>query len=254
MVAMTAAGLGLAATKLLAGGLTPPAPVSATNGDTTVPTDAATQFNGIPGNNVNQQVLNYALTLEFLEADLYRQALNFASGRALGAPLSANSGDYSLAIATTGLKPIDASELFNYLVQFTYVEAAHRDFLIAALAQMSAPTVSANPNGYKFTSALPSNLAKLMASAILPLEETGVRAYLGALPYLTDLSLAQTAGTIFSTEARHSAVIGANVGIDTGPRVMNGDLRVNPAQPAQNTFEYYLKPLTVRSKASAYFA
>ena len=38
-------------------------------------------FPGVVGRNLSEVVLNYALTLEILEADLYRQALNRASGR-----------------------------------------------------------------------------------------------------------------------------------------------------------------------------
>ena len=38
-------------------------------------------FPGVPGQNENLVVLNFALTLETLEADLYRQALNVAAGQ-----------------------------------------------------------------------------------------------------------------------------------------------------------------------------
>src|SRR5438309_332021 len=40
-------------------------------------------FPSIVGRNVNETVLNYALTLEIAEADLYRQALNRAAGRTI---------------------------------------------------------------------------------------------------------------------------------------------------------------------------
>lgn len=254
VAAVTAAGVGLAATRLLANGLTTPAPVTPIDGPTGVPTDAATQFAGIPGRNVNEQILNFALTLEILEADLYRQALNLASGRPLTQPLDASAGGYQLKVGGSGFNARQLATGFEYLVEFTFVEAAHREFVRAALNALGAPTVKRNPGGYKFPQTLPPDLKVILATGILPLEETGVRAYLGALPYFTDLNLAQTAGTIFSTEARHSAVISANVGIDAGPRKMPGDLRVSPKQPSENTLEYFLKPQTVLTRASQYFA
>jgi hypothetical protein len=167
--------------------------------------------------------------------------------------LASNGNSYTRAVGNGGLDASDADELFAYLQQFTYVEGAHRDYLKAAIPMFGGTPVTANPAGYKFTMTPASDIASIMA-AILPLEETGVRAYLGALPYITDLSIAQAAATIFSTEARHSGVISYRLGFDTGPRLMNGDKRVTPVYPAQNTFEYYLDPKTVLTKASAYFA
>jgi hypothetical protein len=249
---MAAAGLGLAATRLLAGdGLTPPPrPNTGPDSGPGVPSDAAEQFAGIPGADVNTQILNFALTLEILEADLYRQALNLASGKALDAPLDADPGSYSRKVGGGGLKNSARNEGFRYLRDFAYVEAAHRDFLRAALGDAA---VSPNPGGYKFPAVPEANIKSILAG-ILPLEETGVRAYLGALPYFTDLNLAQTAGTIYSTEARHSAVIAYALNIDPGPRLMEGDIRVTAAQPSENTFEYLLEPKTVIQVAGQFFA
>ncbi len=254
LAAMTAAGVGLAASNLLAGdGLTPtPAPGSGPTA-TGVPTDGNAQFSGIPGRNINEKVLNFALTLEILEADLYRQALNIASGRSLATALNSNSGVYTRKVGSGGLSADDTDKGFVFLKQFTYIEAAHRDFLITVLRSLGAPMVSANPRGYKFPSAPAGNIASILGK-ILPLEETGVRAYLGALPYLTDLGIATTAGGIYSTEARHSAVISSTLGIDPGPRPMPGDQKVTPTYPGQNTFEYFLKPQTVLTVARQFFA
>ena len=217
------------------------------------PTDGATQFAAIPGNSINEKVLNFALTLELLEADLYRQALNFASGLPSTTALNSNPKVYSLKQGGGGLPAVPTQAGYLYLKQFAYVEAAHRDFLIAAIKAAGFTPTTANPGGYAFPTTPEYNIKSLL-TAILPLEETGVRAYLGALPYLTDLGLAQTAGSIYSTEVRHSGAISILLNIYGGPNKMPGDLSVVPNPPATDTFEYYLQPKTVLSAASKYFA
>ena len=252
IAAMSVAGLGLAAENLLAGQLTLPTPPTAGGAASGVPTDGATQFAGIPGANINLQAANFALTLENLEADLYRQALNLASGLALTTPLNSNSGVYTQKVGNGGLNSSDAGALYVYLKEFAYVEAAHRDFLRVTIPTLGGTPVPPNPRGYNFGGPVAANIAAIL-EAILPLEETGVRAYLGALPYITNLGVAQTAATIFSTEARHSAAISYRLGIDPGPSLMKGDYKVIPAYPSQNTLEYYLPPKAVLAAASKFF-
>jgi len=254
MTALAAVGVGaVVASPLLAGnGLTPPPPATSGGAATGVPTDGATQFAAIPGRNINEKVLNFALTLEILEADLYRQALNLASGRPLTTALNSNPSSYKRTVGGGGLNATLTDVGYKYLRDFAYVEAAHRDVLTNAIKSGGGVPVVRNPNGYKFGGPVSPNIASILGG-ILPLEETGVRAYLGALPYITDLPLAQTAASIFSTEARHSAAINYTLGIDPGPYKKSGDLTVIPNQPSDNTLEYFLKPKTVLSVAGAFF-
>jgi len=211
---------------------------------------------GLPGANVNQRVLNFALTLEILEADLYRQALGRAAGFAdyKTRPLAANPNAYSLAIPAGSVQPADG---FRFLKQFTYAEAAHRDFLMMVLG---GAAVKANPKGYSFKASNGdpgSNLSAILTN-ILPLEETGVRAYLGAVPYITDFQVVgPAAGGIFSTEARHSAVINDALGNDPGPtpNQVPGDKAVDTNPPSgvtilPNSFERYLEPAQVIQAAT----
>jgi hypothetical protein len=244
-----AGGLSLAAMKMFSPSMAfAGSPPAVTGG----PTDGETQFAGIPGNSINEKVFNFALTLEFLEADLYRQALNFASDFPKDTPLSSNPNVYTQKMGSGSISKAAAAIGFLYLKQFAYVEAAHRDFLIATMKSLGLTPVTANPGGYAFVQPPSENIRGLLL-AILPLEETGVRAYLGAINYITDLSYAQVAASIYSTEARHSAVINYTVNNDPGPAPEPGDLSVVPKPPGPNTFEYYLKPSTVVARASAYF-
>jgi len=216
------------------------------------PTDGATQFAGIPGNTINEQVLNFALTLEILESDLYRQALNLASGLPKDEALNVNPNVYQLKVGGGGLSAGFTKAGYLYLKQFAYVEGAHRDFLEAAITAAGFTPATKNPGGYYFPTEPEANIKSILKQ-ILPLEETGVRAYLGALPYLTDLGLAQTAGSIYSTECRHSSVVNFTLGNNPGPEPETGDLTVVPNPTGTDTFEYYLAPSTVVKRASAYF-
>lgn len=218
-----------------------------------VPLDAAQQFAGIPGRNINEKVLNFALILEILEADIYLQALNMASGRPINQPLDADRSQYRRVAGNGDLNPEAAKVAYNYLKLFSYVEAAHRDFLRTAIRSGGGTTVQRNPGGYKFPQT-PRNSMSAILTAILPLEETGVRAYLGALRYMTDLDLATVAAGIYSTEARHSAVIQVLLGNSAGPAPLPGDRTVSPDQPSPGAFEYILTPQQVLTAAGAFFA
>lgn len=255
---MSAAGLGVAAAALLAG-----CGGSGTNNGIHNINSTRYQLPNrtfIQGSDINKVVLNFALTLEILEADLYRQALNAASGRALGAGLDANPAVYTQpsGVSNGNLSSAFGAAGYLYLKQFAYVEAAHRDFLIAALG---SEATKPNPNGYKFATAdgTPGGDIATILANLLPLEETGVRAYLGAAGDLTSLTLIQTAATIYSTEARHSASIEYILDQDPGPRtgitgVPGPDKEVTTAAVASNVFEKYLDPNTVLAAAtSVYF-
>jgi hypothetical protein len=247
-------GISLAGMKFFSGGKSSRAFAASGSSSTLTggPTDGATQFAGIPGSTINEQVLNFALTLEILESDLYRQALNLASGLPMDYALNVNPAVYSLKVGGGGLSAGFTQAGYLYLKQFAYVEGAHRDFLEAAISAAGFAPAQKNPGGYKFVTAPAANIKSILTQ-IIPLEETGVRAYLGALPYLTDLGLAQTAGSIYSTEARHSASINYLLGLNPGPAPRPGDETVVPNPVGTNTFEYYLAPSTVIKAASAYF-
>ena len=250
---MTAAGLGTAAVALLAGcggggnssGVTTPG----TTGLTSFADQA--NFPGIPGATEDVVVLNYALTLETLEADLYRQALNIAAGLPVTTPLPANGGlSYTQAVGNGGLSASDAALGFLYLKQYAGVEAAHRDFLRTAISQAGATPVPANAKGYNAGLAPGTDLQTIM-KLIRTVEETGVTAYLGAAGFLKTTLYVQIASSIYSTEARHSAGVNYILGLPTGP---TGDVGgVQPVKGAVDEFEYAQTPKQVLAAVQPFF-
>ena len=218
---MTAAGLGTAAAALLAGcggSSNNSGPTPGNTGLTGLGVFAdAKNFPGIPGSTENQVVLNFALTLETLEADLYRQALNVAAGQPITAPLPAgNASAYTLSVPAGTLTAPQAAAGFLYLQQFAYVEAAHRDFLRAFIPTLGGTPVPANAKGYAAPGLVAGADLSTILGVILTAEETGVSAYLGAAGFLQSQTLVQAASTIYSTESRHSAVINLTLGKITG--------------------------------------
>jgi len=207
-------------------------------------------FPGIVGRNINEVVLNYALALENFEADIYRQSLNVASGLAVTTPFSATR-NYSLRVPAGALAPTGqaAQDAFRLLRNITIVEPAHRDFLRTTLRSLGAPIQPPNPGGYQFPGgALPGRDLRTILAQLLPIEENGPRAYLGAAPFLTTLGLIQTAGTIYSVECRQAASIADTLGRVPGPVRMAFDKGAAPVYPSEDTFEYFRSPSDVLTK------
>jgi hypothetical protein len=148
----------------------------------------ALTFNNIPGTG-DVKVLNFALALEDLEADLYTQALQRLTV----------GGKNKLGIELPGMNLGFSNVDVYYTYHFGIVEASHRDFLRAALG-------SAAISPFKYNFNMQSLSRKQIADLLYTAEALGTAAYLGAIPYLQTKTYLQTAGAIQGTEARHTAV------------------------------------------------
>ena len=120
------------------------------------------------------EILNFALTLEYLESDFYN-----VKGK------------------TVGL----SGQAKRYATMFGEQEAEHVTGLAAAIKQMGGTPV-AKPT-FVFPAANENAFLKLASV----LENTGVGAYNGAGPALKSKALLATAGEIVQVEARHAAAI-----------------------------------------------
>lgn len=257
---MGAAGLGLAAANLLQG-----------CGGGGGGNNNRNNFPGIPGQSNDVRALNYALSLETLEADLYRQALNVASGR----PQNPNPQEERLDAFSSYTQQVPSGTFpgpgapqetrgqvgFLYLQQFAFVEAAHRDFLRVAISSNGGTPITRAqlaPRGFKFPTGTTLRDIQEILAAILPLEETGVRAYLGAVPLIENPGFLQIAGTIYSTECRHSAAVrylfneneigpSKQFGTTTfgGQEVPGTSVPASASAVADQLFEKFLTPQTV---------
>ncbi len=125
----------------------------------------------------DEDVLNYALTLEFLESEFYRQ------GNETGL-LSGKEADY---IQTVGAD-----------------EDAHVAALTDTINKIGGTPVEAP--GVDFGDAFSSRENFLTTAHTF--ENLGVTAYLGAAGSIQNKDILQAAAGIFGVEARHAAIIG----------------------------------------------
>jgi hypothetical protein len=148
------------------------------------------------------KVLNYALALEALEADLYAQALQRLT----------TGGTNALGKTIVGLRLPDSNIAVRYLRDFGKIEAAHRDFFIGALGT-SAITSAGKPfANAKFDFNFDDTSVatqRYVLDLVKTAEITGVGAYIGAIPSFVTPTYLQTAAAIQGTEARHTAIITA---------------------------------------------
>lgn len=147
------------------------------------------KFSDIPGTG-DVHVLNYALALEQLEADLYAQAVQRLT----------TGGTNALGTTIPGLGLATSLPDVNYVIEFGKVEAEHRDFLTAALG-------SAGIKPFKYDFGMQSLSRQGVINIIYTAEALGVSAYLGGIQYLATRRYLQIAGAILGTEARHTAVV-----------------------------------------------
>jgi len=135
-------------------------------------------------------ILNYALTLEYLEAAFYEGAAK-----------------------TPGL----SKEVAGYVKTFGAEEREHVDALTATITDLGGTPVKAPKAdfGDAFTSA-----EKLIPLAIT-FEDVGVSAYNGAAPEIESKTLLATAGGIVQVEARHAATIRFAAGEDPSPEAFD---------------------------------
>jgi rubrerythrin len=149
-----------------------------------IPVGRALAQGGLPKGDVD--ILNYALTLEYLEAAFYKEAVS--------------SGELSGEAAT-----------------FAQVVAAHEQAHVDALKQTLGSKAVKEPS-FDFGGA--TGKAKFLRTAQV-LEDTGVAAYQGQADRIKTPAVLTAAASILAVEARHAGwvrdIIGGGEGINPAP-------------------------------------
>ena len=130
------------------------------------------------------ELLNYALTLEHLEATFYREGLD-------------NLG--AAAFEEAGFQ----AEVRDYIVEIGQHEAEHVEVLTSVIESLDGEPVEEAEYDFGYEE---GDVAGFLATAAA-LENTGVSAYDGAGQYLENADLLTAAGTIVAVEARHASYL-----------------------------------------------
>lgn len=163
-----------------------------------------------PGANVDADILNFALNLEYLEAEYYLLGMN-------GTGLSSADKGGGSSVVTGGRKVTFATPLLaDYFAAVAADEQAHVRFIRSALGAAAVPEPNIN-----FTDAFDALAAAAGIGASFDpfadensfllgafvFEDVGVTAYKGAAPLLTDKNILTAAAGILGVEAYHAGNI-----------------------------------------------
>jgi hypothetical protein len=146
----------------------------------------------------DEAILNFALNLEYLEAEFYSVSTYGATLQQRGI-LKSNQ----VSGPTTGGKMVNFSNLAYLATAIREDEVAHVLFLRSALgsAAVKKPAINLDALGYGFAGV--ATWLKLGRQ----FEDVGISAYLGAAPLISNKTYLAAAGAILATEAQHSGAV-----------------------------------------------
>ena len=157
----------------------------------------------------DQAVLNFALNLEYLEAEFYL--------RAVGSSLSDSDRGMSDATVVGGAAvPFQTALIQNYANEIAADEAAHVRFLRSALGDgaVQAPPIDFTNafNAAATAAGLPTpfdpfadELSFLLGAFIF--EDVGVTAYKGGSPFIRNRTFLEAAAGLLAVEAYHAGLV-----------------------------------------------
>ncbi len=171
-------------------------------------------------NLTDTDILNYALTLEYLEATFYLRA-DAGGSLPTGATIANIDPDGAAAPGTVpGLSGFTAPAPAAFSVP-TFIRTVRDHELIHVVALRSAlGSAALDRNAFRFNFGNAYSSTQTFLNTALVLEDTGVNAYLGQAGNLEVVATLGTAGSILGVEAEHAAafrvLLGLPVTVDNG--------------------------------------
>jgi rubrerythrin len=165
-------------------------------------------------------ILNYALTLERLEANFYRRVLNWY-----------NEGEFERSNIFDGLGDYLRSRSYQNFQRISEHEDTHVQTLVSVIKSLGGTPVPVASYNFGIKS-----VANAIQTAQL-LENTGVKAYAGAIAHIEAAELLTASATIATVEARHASYL----------NLLNRDV------PFPNAFDKAVAPRTICETVDAAF-
>ncbi len=178
----------------------------------------------LPGvNSTDASILNFALNLEYLEAEFYSFATTGQSIQAQGVAAGGRGTPGGVTIKANPQVPFATPAIRQYAEEITRDEIAHVKFLRSVLGNRAVARPQLDLQG-SFTAAaiaagviepgqtfdpFADELSFLLAAFIF--EDVGVTAYRGAAPLITNKTVLSAAAGILGAEAYHASNIRTNI-------------------------------------------
>jgi len=195
-------------------------------------------------------ILNFALNLEYLEAEFYCMSTYGATLVDLGVITSADESG-----PTTGggkVPSFSGSPMATLATALRIDEIAHVKYLRAALGSnaVKKPAIDLNALGYGYSSV--DSWLKLARQ----FEDVGTSAYLGAAPLISSKTYLAAAGSILAVESFHAGAIrlGCIMNAVTSPAVDKYDVPPTTSKPFDNDSNSLAIPRTTSEVLNIVYA
>ncbi len=188
-------------------------------------------------------ILNFALNLEYLEAEFYTVA---TAGKTIDQMGIGITGSGTQGATTGGAQvtmPNNTLMTSTIATQIAFDERQHVTFIRSALTAAGAmpvakPAINLNALGAGF-----GGITDFLVVA-RALEDIGVTAYAGAAPLISDKAILGAAARIAQTEAEHAANIRLQIAVLGIPTMLLDGVDILPPPSGQNFFSVDNNALT----------